>query len=252
MPPRAPPPYAKSRNSYAAFAYSDVEMKITWLGHAAFLIEGRDRVLVDPFLTGNPKASVSPDEIDCDIICVTHGHADHLGDALAIARRTGAMIASIVEMSMYIERCDLKSVGFNLGGTAHIRDTDITMVPAFHSSSIGAPGLEFSAAMPVGLVIDSGKPVYHAGDTCVFSDMKLIGELYRPEVALLPTGGFFTMDPRQAALATSLIKPKVVVPMHYGTWDPIDSDPKEFERLVNEAAPDVKVTILEPGQSLEV
>ncbi len=250
--PRGPPLHAKLRNSYSAFAYLDGKMKITWLGHSAFLIEGRDRVLVDPFLTGNPKASVSPDEIDCDIICVTHGHADHLGDALEIARRTGAMIASIVEMSMYIERCDLQSTGFNLGGTAHIKDTDITMVPAFHSSSIGAPGLEFSAAMPVGLVIDSGKPVYHAGDTCVFSDMKLIGELYKPEVALLPTGGFFTMDPRQAALATSLIKPKTVVPMHYGTWEPIDIDPKEFERLANESAPGVKVVILEPGQSLEV
>lgn len=215
-------------------------------------MEGRDKVLVDPFLTGNPKASVSPDKVECDVICVTHGHADHLGDALDIARRTGAPIASIVEMSMYIERCDLESIGFNLGGTARVRNTDITMVPAFHSSSIGAPGLEFSAAMPVGLVIDTEKPVYHAGDTCVFSDMKLIGDLYKPEVALLPTGGFFTMDPKQAALATSLIKPKKVVPMHYGTWDPIDSDPKEFERLVKKSAPGVKVEILEPGKSLEV
>ncbi len=227
-------------------------MKITWLGHAAFLIEGRDKVLVDPFLTGNPKASVSPDEVECDIICVTHGHADHLGDALDIARRTGAPIASIVEMSMYIERCGLPATGFNLGGTVRVKNTDITMVPAFHSSSIGAPGLEFSAAMPVGLVIDTGKPVYHAGDTCVFSDMKLIGQLYKPEVALLPTGGFFTMGPKQAALAASLVKPKTVVPMHYGTWDPIDSDPREFEKLVKKAAPRVKVKILEPGKSLEV
>ncbi|HIH01735.1 TPA: metal-dependent hydrolase [Thermoplasmata archaeon] len=227
-------------------------MKITWLGHAAFLIEGRDKVLVDPFLTGNPKASVSPDEVECDLICVTHGHADHLGDALDIARRTGAPIASIVEMSMYIERCDLESTGFNLGGTARVKNTAITMVPAFHSSSIGAPGLEFSAAMPVGLVIDTEKPVYHAGDTCVFSDMKLIGDLYKPEVALLPTGGFFTMDPKQAALAVSLIRPKVAVPMHYGTWEPIDSDPREFERLVKESTPDVKVEVMEPGKTLEV
>jgi L-ascorbate metabolism protein UlaG (beta-lactamase superfamily) len=227
-------------------------VKITWLGHAAFLIEGRDKVLVDPFLTGNPKASTSPDKVECDIICVTHGHADHLGDALEIARRTGAPIASIVEMSMYIERCDLESTGFNLGGTARVKNTDITMVPAFHSSSIGAPGLEFSAAMPVGLVIDSEKPVYHAGDTCVFSDMKLIGDLYKPEVALLPTGGFFTMDPKQAALAVSLIRPRIAVPMHYGTWEPIDSDPREFERLAKESAPEVKIEIMEPGKTLEV
>ena len=222
------------------------------MGHAAFLIEGRDRVLVDPFLTGNPKASVSPDKVDCDVICVTHGHADHLGDAVEIARRTGAVIASIVEMSMYIERCDVESIGFNLGGTAKVKDTSITMVPAFHSSSIGAPGLEFSAAMPVGLVIDSEKPVYHAGDTCVFGDMKLIADLYKPEVALLPIGGFFTMDPKQAALATSMIKPAKVVPMHYGTWEPIEQDPAEFKNLVREASPETDVVILEPGESMEV
>ena len=227
-------------------------MKVTWLGHAAFLIEGRDRVLVDPFLTGNPKASVSPDKVDCDVICVTHGHADNLGDAVEIARRTGAVIASIVEMSMYIERCDVESIGFNLGGTAKVKDTSITMVPAFHSSSIGAPGLEFSAAMPVGLVIDSEKPVYHAGDTCVFGDMKLIADLYKPEVALLPIGGFFTMDPKQAALATSMIKPAKVVPMHYGTWEPIEQDPAEFKNLVKETSPETEVVILEPGESMEV
>ena len=227
-------------------------MKITWLGHAAFLIEGRDKVLVDPFLTGNPKASVAPEDVDCDIICVTHGHADHLGDAVDIARRTGATVASIVEMSMYIERCDVKSIGFNLGGTAKVNDTEITMVPAFHSSSIGAPGLEFSAAMPVGLVIDSGKPVYHAGDTCVFGDMKLIGELYHPEVSLLPIGGFFTMDPRQAALAASLLGSKTVVPMHYGTWEPIEQDPAEFASLVEKSSPGTKAVLLKPGESLDV
>lgn len=227
-------------------------MKITWLGHAAFLIEGRDRILIDPFLTGNPKASVEHDKVECDIICVTHGHADHLGDTVEIARRTGATVASIVEMSDFIEKCDVKSVGFNLGGTAKVRDSEMTMVPAFHSSSIGAPGLEFSAAMAVGLVIDTGKPIYHAGDTCVFGDMALIGNMYKPEVALLPIGGFFTMDPRQAALATSLISPKVVVPMHYGTWEPIEQDPKEFERLVNDSSPVTEVVILEPGESLEV
>lgn len=226
-------------------------MKITWLGHAAFLIEGRNKVLIDPFLTGNPKASISADKVKCDIICVTHGHGDHLGDAVEIARRTGATIASIVEMANYVERTGVKSVGFNLGGTAKVLDTSITMVPAFHSSSIGAPGLEFSAAMPVGMVIDSGKVVYHAGDTCVFGDMKIIRELYKPEVAMLPIGGFYTMDPKQAAMATELINPKIVIPMHYGTWPPIEQDPKEFERLVKKSSK-AKVAILKPGESLEV
>lgn len=226
-------------------------MKLTWLGHSAFLIEGKDRIIVDPFLTGNSKASTTPDKVDCDIICVTHGHGDHLGDAVDIARRTGAVVASIVEMSSWFEKCGIKSIGFNMGGTASIRGTKITMVPAFHSSSIGAPGLEFSAAMAVGMVIDSGKVVYHAGDTCVFSDMKLIGDLYKPDVALLPIGGFFTMDSKQAAMAVKLIGPKIAVPMHYNTWDPIKQDPKEFERLVKKSTK-ARPVIMKPGETLEV
>ena len=226
-------------------------MRITSLGHSAFLLEGRDRVLIDPFLTGNPMASTTADKVDCDIICVTHGHGDHLGDAVNIARRTGAVVASIIEMSTWLEKTGVKSVGFNMGGTATIRNTKITMVPAFHSSSIGAPGLEFSAAMAVGMVIDSGKVVYHAGDTCVFGDMKLIGELYKPDVALLPIGGFFTMDPRQAAMATGLINPKIAIPMHYGTWPPIEQDPKEFEKLAKKFSK-AKIVILKPGEHLEV
>ena len=226
-------------------------MKITWLGHSAFLLEGKDRIVVDPFLTGNPKAATTADKVDCDIICVTHGHGDHLGDAVSIARRTGAVVASIVEMSGWFEKCGVKGVGFNMGGTANIRNTKITMVPAFHSSSIGAPGLEFSAAMAVGMVIDSGKVVYHAGDTCVFSDMKLIGDMYKPDVALLPIGGFFTMDAKQAAMAVKLIGPKLAVPMHYDTWDPIKQDPKEFERLVKKSTK-TKPVVMKPGESLEV
>ena len=226
-------------------------MKITRLGHAAFLLEGKDRILVDPFLTGNPLASTSADKVDCDIICVTHGHSDHLGDAVDIARRTGAVIASIVELSDWLENTGVKSVGFNMGGTAVIKNTKVTMVPAFHSSSIGAPGLEFSAAMAVGMVIDSGKVVYHAGDTCVFGDMRLIRELYKPDVALLPIGGFFTMDPKQAAMATALISPKIAIPMHYGTWPLIEQDPKEFERLAKKSSK-AKIVILKPGESLEV
>lgn len=221
------------------------------MGHSAFLLHGKNKVLIDPFLTGNPKAAARPEDVDCDIICVTHGHLDHLGDAVAIARRTGAEVACIVEMSLYLEKCSVKATGFNIGGTAKIKDTKVSLVPAFHSSSIGAPGLEFSAAMPTGMVVDSGKVVYHAGDTSVFGDMKLIGEMYEPDVALLPIGGFYTMDPVQAALATKLIAPKIVIPMHYGTWPPIEQDPKEFERLVKKQSK-AKVRIMVPGEVLEV
>ncbi len=226
-------------------------MKITRLGHSAFLLEGRDRILIDPFLTGNPKASTTADKVECDIICVTHGHGDHLGDAVAIARRTGATVASIVELSDWLEKTGVKSIGFNMGGSTKIRNTTVTMVPAFHSSSVGAPGLEFSAAMAVGMVVDSGKVVYHAGDTTVFSDMKLIGELYKPDVALLPIGGFYTMDARLAAMAVSLIQPKIAIPMHYNTWPLIEQDPKEFERLAKKSSK-AKIVIMEPGETLEV
>ncbi len=196
---------------------------------------------MDPFLTGNPKASTSADKLDCDIICITHGHGDHLGDAVDIARRTGATIASIVELSDWLEKTGVKSVGFNVGRSTKIGGTTVTMVPAFHSSSIGAPGLEFSAAMAVGMVISSGKVVYHAGDTCVFGDMGIIGGLYKPDVALLPIGGFFTMDPVQAGLAVSLIRPKVAVPMHYGTWPQIEQDPQEFAKIVKKNFAQAKV-----------
>ncbi len=226
-------------------------MKIQWLGHSAFLLHGKDKVLIDPFLTGNPKAAAKPEDVDCDIVCITHGHFDHLGDAVAIARRTGAEVACIVEMSLYLEKCSVKATGFNIGGSVKIKNTKVSMVPAFHSSSIGAPGLEFSAAMATGMVIDSGKVVYHAGDTAVFGDMALVGEMYAPDVALLPIGGFYTMDPAQAALATKLIGPKVVVPMHYSTWPPIEQDPREFERLVKKQSK-AKVRIMAPGEVLEV
>ena len=227
-------------------------MKITWLGHSAFLIEGRDRILIDPFLTGNPKAAIAADKVEADIICVTHGHNDHLGDAVNIAKRTGATIAAIVEMSDYLEKLKVKTVGFNLGGTTKIRETNITMVPAMHSSSISAPGLEFAAAMPVGMVIESGKVAYHSGDTAVFGDMKLIGDLYKPDVALLPIGGFYTMDPVQAALAVKLIRPKYVIPMHYDTWPVIENDPKKFEYLVKKQTKKTKVVILKPGETLDL
>lgn len=208
-------------------------------------------MLIDPFLTGNPKAAITPDKVDCDIVCVTHGHGDHLGDAAAIAKRTGATVASILEISNYLAKSGAKTVGFNVGGTARVNETSITLVPAIHSSSIESGGMEFSTACPVGMVIDTGKPVYHAGDTSLFSDMKLIGDLFKPQVAMLPIGDFFTMGPVQAAAAVKLIRPKIVIPMHYGTFPVIDADPKLFESLTRKQSK-AKVVILKPGESLEV
>ena len=228
-----------------------VRVKITWLGHSAFLIEGRDKVLVDPFLTGNPKAALPADRVDCDIICVTHGHGDHLGDTVSIAKRTGATVASILEISNFLAKSGLKTVGFNVGGTAKINRTSITLVPAIHSSSIEFAGSEHMVANPVGMIIDTEKPVYHAGDTSLFSDMRLIGDMYKPVVAMLPIGDFYTMGPEPAAVATSLIRPKIVIPMHYGTFPLIEQDPKVFEGFVKKKSK-AKVVILKPGESLEV
>jgi L-ascorbate metabolism protein UlaG (beta-lactamase superfamily) len=145
-----------------------------------------------------------------------------------------------------------KTVDFNIGGTAKILDTNITLVPAFHSSSISAPGLEFSAAIPVGMVIESGKVAYHAGDTAVFGDMKIIGDLYKPDVAMLPIGGYYTMDIRQAALAVKLIRPKTAIPMHFNTFPPIRADPEKFAELVKRQSKGTKVVILKPGESLDL
>ena len=226
-------------------------MKITWLGHSAFLIEGRDRVLIDPFLTGNPKAAAKADEVDCEVICLTHGHGDHLGDTVAIAKRTGATVASILEISNYLAKAGLQTVGFNVGGTTRVKNTTISLVQAIHSSSIEFAGQEQMVANPVGMIIDTEKPVYHAGDTSLFSDMKLIGDMYKPVVAMLPIGDFYTMGPEPAAVATKLIRPKFVIPMHYGTFPLIDQDPKVFEANVKKQSK-AKVVILKPGESFEV
>jgi L-ascorbate metabolism protein UlaG (beta-lactamase superfamily) len=226
-------------------------MKITWFGHSAFLIQGRNKVLVDPFLTGNPMAPITADRVDCDIVCVTHGHGDHLGDAASIAKRTGATVASILELSNYLAKGGVNAVGFNIGGTTRILETNITLTPAIHSSSVAEGGDEMMMASPTGMIIDTGKPVYHAGDTCLFSDMKLIGDIYRPHVAMLPIGDFYTMGPAQAAVAVKLIRPKIAIPMHYGTFPAIRQDPKIFESLTKKQSK-AKVVILKPGESLEV
>ena len=224
-------------------------MKVRWLGHSAFQITGNDVVLVDPFIEGNPAAKVKVSELKCDIIAVTHGHGDHLGDTATIARNSDATVACIYEIANYL--CSLpgkqiKTESMNIGGSVKIKSTRLTMTQALHSSSIDGK----YAGAAVGFVIDSGKKVYHAGDTGLFSDMKLIGEIYKPEVVLLPIGDKFTMNMSDAALATSWLKPEVVIPMHYGTWPQIEQRTSEFIELVNSLC-DTEVVVLEPGETYE-
>jgi L-ascorbate metabolism protein UlaG (beta-lactamase superfamily) len=219
-------------------------VKVTFLGHAAFKIEGSKTVLVDPFITGNPKSPLKrvEDIEKADMVIVTHDHGDHgFEDAVKICKRTGAYFVSQYEL---VVKSNLEKVEpMNIGGFVNVGGTgvEVAFTPAWHTANVGDP---------TGVIIRmDGKTIYHAGDTGLFYDMKLIGELYKPDLALLPIGSRFTMDIYQAAKAVEFISPKFVIPMHYNTFDLIKADPKEFEKLVGDKA---KVVILNPGESFEI
>lgn len=224
-------------------------MHITWLGHSCVLIKGRDKIIIDPFLSGNPFAKKKADEINVDIVAVTHGHGDHLGDAIEIAKR-GARMVAIHELAQYASTKGVEAIGINIGGSIVLGETKITMVPAIHSSGIDESNFPFSGGNPAGFVIDSGKIIYHAGDTCLFSDMKLIAELYEPQIAFLPIGDTYTMGPKEAAIAASWVKADVTIPIHYNTFPVIKQDANEFKRMAEEKG--VNVKILKPGEEIEV
>jgi len=220
--------------------------KITWLGHAAFQIELAGKtVLVDPWLDGNPASPIKASEIGkADIVYVTHDHGDHLGDAITICKRTDATFVSTYELGNYASENGVKNVvGINIGGCVGVKGVKLHVVQAFHTSSKGAP---------TGVVLKGeGKSVYHAGDTGLFMDMKLIGQLYKPDLALLPIGGYYTMGALEAAEAVKLLKPKAVIPMHYRTFPVLAQSADEFIEKVKKKAAKVKVVVLNPGESFE-
>jgi L-ascorbate metabolism protein UlaG (beta-lactamase superfamily) len=222
-------------------------VKIRWLGHSGFEIELADKILfVDPWLTGNPLAALEASDVKkADVVCVTHDHGDHLGDAVAICRQTGATFVGIYELGVFAEENGVKEVvGINIGGTANVKGIGISLVQAFHSSGRGAP---------TGFVIKAeGKTIYHAGDTGLFGDMKLIGEIHRPDVALIPIGDYYTMGPREAAEAVKLIRPAVVIPMHYQTFPVLEPSAENFMKIVKEKIPEVKVVALKPGEAYQL
>ena len=222
-------------------------MEIRFLGQSCFeLVEGDTRVLIDPFLTGNPKAAVAADDVDPTHILLTHGHADHYGDTVEIAKRTGAPVIAIVELANEIAS---KGVGDvfdpNLGGTVELPGGWVRLVPAWHTA-VTPDGTPHT---PAGLVVKLGDTtVYHLGDTCLFSDLALPGQRDDLDVALINIGGHYTMDRHDAVAAAELVGAKTVIPCHYDTFPPIESDAEAFKRDV-EAKTSSSVVILQPGET---
>lgn len=217
---------------------------VTWYGHSNMLLTcGGVRVLVDPFFEGNRLAPDWKTIPRPDVIAVTHDHGDHLGQTVDIARATGAVVACIVELAGWVEAQGVapdRVVGWNMGGSVRIGELGLAMTPAFHSAERGSP---------VGFVLElpGGPVVYHAGDTCLFGDMALIGEHFSPDVAMLPVGGRYTMDGVQAARACALLGTPTAIPMHYGTFDVLDSSADAFVEALKTYAPDCRPLLPEPG-----
>ena len=217
-------------------------MQLTWLGHSCVLLTGSKKVLIDPFIEGGSVQGTNP-----DIVAVTHGHADHMGEIHVLNRKTVA----ITEIARYLKAKGLPVESMNIGGTIMVEGVSFTMTAAVHSSAIEEAEPGFSAGAAAGFVIGmNGVKIYHAGDTALFSDMKLIGELYHPDIALLPIGGRFTMGIAEAMMAANFIGAKTVIPIHYNTWDRINADPKQFKKAI-ERTTDIKVQVLKPGESMQ-
>jgi L-ascorbate metabolism protein UlaG (beta-lactamase superfamily) len=228
-------------------------LSFTWLGHATFLFRspGGKRIIVDPWLTTNPACPESARKVgELDLMLLTHGHDDHIGDAVKVARETGTRAVAPYELSVWLQQKGLQNVtGMNPGGTLSVLGMSITMVPACHSSSIVEDGRIVYLGLATGYIIrfENGLTVYFAGDTSIFGDMRLIGEIYRPEIAFLPIGDLYTMGPEQAARACGLLGVKQVVPMHYGTFPALTGTPAHLRPLVEPHG--VQVLELKPGET---
>jgi L-ascorbate metabolism protein UlaG (beta-lactamase superfamily) len=226
---------------------------LTWLGHAAFRIEtpGGKRLYVDPFLSGNPscpESEQSPERVD--VIAVTHGHSDHVGDTVRLAKRFGPAIVAQVELKGWLGKQGApvgELPGINKGGSQEIDGIRFTLTHAFHSSS-SDDGEYLGESCGLVIRLENGTTVYFAGDTCVFGDMQLIGRIYKPDVAVLPIGDWFTMGPDEAAVALELLGVRRCVPSHYGTFPLLSGTPERLREL----APDVQVDAPEPGGSVEL
>jgi L-ascorbate metabolism protein UlaG (beta-lactamase superfamily) len=227
--------------------------RVTWLGHATVLVQTAKgtNILIDPFIEQNPKYPKSfklPEKIH--YILLTHGHSDHMADAVPVAKKHKSTVVAMYELSAFVGKKGVKdTIGMNLGGTVQLEDVAATMVDAKHSSGAQDEDGTHYVGVAVGYVLEvSGGPVlYHAGDTAVFGDMKLIHELYHPAVAMLPIGGHFTMSPKEAAVATKLLGAQTILPLHWGTFPQLTGTPEQLAALVDA---NVKVMRIEPGESI--
>jgi L-ascorbate metabolism protein UlaG (beta-lactamase superfamily) len=224
-----------------------MSIKLTWYGHSCWMINaGKSDILIDPFLSGNPVAPVKADQVKPDYILVSHGHGDHLGDSVDIAKRTGAQVVSNFEIAGYCEGQGCKVHDLHIGGSKAFPFGRVKLTIAHHGSAL--PDGHYGGN-PCGFLLTIGKiKIYDAADTGLFYDMKLIGD-EKIDVAMIPIGDNYTMGPDDAVRAAKLIRPKVLIPMHYNTFDLIKQDPRAFAARVKKTLPKTKVVVLEPGQS---
>jgi L-ascorbate metabolism protein UlaG (beta-lactamase superfamily) len=225
-------------------------MRVTYLGHSCFFVETtRARLIIDPFLTGNPTATVKAADLRCDYILVSHGHEDHIGDALALAKQNDATIVANYEITEYFAAQGAKTHGMNPGGGYNFPFGRVKLTIAHHTSSLEAGLRPIYLGVPCGLVVQAdGKTLYHAGDTALFLDMQLIGRAGL-DLAMLPIGDNFTMGPEDAVSALDFLQPKVAIPMHYNTWPIIAQDGAAFATLAAKSGHTVRA--LKPDESLE-
>lgn len=225
-------------------------MELSYHGHSIVKIKTETfELLIDPFISGNLLTDLKVGEQNPSYILLTHGHNDHVGDTVEIAKRSGAKVIAPNELANYLATLGIETIGMNIGGQASFEFGMVKYTQAFHSSSFETDtGEIIYAGMPAGILLTlEGKTIYHAGDTSLFGDMRLIGERHEIDVAFLPIGDHFTMGPEDAAYATELLRPHLVVPVHYNTFPPIQQDPNVFKELVTQC----EVTILQPGEMIE-
>jgi L-ascorbate metabolism protein UlaG (beta-lactamase superfamily) len=228
-------------------------IKLSWLGHATFRIEtpAGKTILIDPWVMGNPACPESEKNVQkVDVLLCTHGHFDHIGDAVEIAKKLSPKVVGIPELCGWLGKKGIKNTAeMNKGGTQTVDDIKVTMVHADHSCGIQDGDQLVYGGEACGYVMEfsNGVKMYHAGDTNVFGDMAIIRDLYAPEIAMLPIGDHYTMSPREAAYAVNLLKPKTVIPMHFATFPVLTGRPADLKKLVK----DVEVLELKPGQTVQ-